>query len=69
MTLPIQWRVLPGPFHGHLLLTARLDHNGTRFEKKAAMPPVFNVKTWWLMVAAMQAEITNAVEVKNPPAV
>ena len=67
MTLPINWRVLPGPFAGHVLLVAWLNHNGTRYEKKTAMPPVFNTKTWWLTIAAIQAEITNAV--KSPLAV
>ena len=66
MTLPIQWRVLPGPFAGHLLLCAELVHAGQRYTKQMAMPPAFSKRTWWLAIAAVKAEIENAV--KTPPA-
>lgn len=61
MTLPIKWRVLPGPFAGVLLMDAELVHAGQRYVKQMAMPPAFSKQTWWLAVAAVQAEIENAV--------
>ena len=66
MTLPIRWCVLPGPFKGMTLLDARLPHAGQLITKQMVMPSAFNKKTWWLAIAAVQAEIENAV--KSPPA-
>jgi hypothetical protein len=69
MNLPIKWRVLPGPFSGHMLITAQLEHEGVHYNKRMAMSPSFSRMTWWLTVAAMKAEIENAVVQKDPPAV
>lgn len=66
MTLPIKWRVLPGPFDGYQMIDARLEHGSALYTKQMVMPAAFSKATWWLTVAAMQAEITNAV--KTPPA-
>ena len=66
MTLPIKWHVVPDALPGHSLLRAELIHNQQRYVKQTVMPPMFSKQTWWLVVAATQAEITNAV--KNPPA-
>lgn len=66
MTLPIRWQVLPGPFNRYQLLSAELIHNNVRIAKQMAMPVSFSKATWWLCVAAVKAEIENAV--KTPPA-
>lgn len=62
MTLPIKWRVLPGPFNGMLLMEADLVHGSQRYNKQMVMPPSFTSKTWWLAVAAVKAEIENAIK-------
>lgn len=61
MTLLISWKVLPGPFNRYQLLSADLIHNDQRIVKQMAMPASFSKATWWLCVAAMKAEIENAV--------
>lgn len=61
MNLPIQWRVLPGPYTGYQMLLATLAHEGQQYTKQMAMPASFSKATWWLAIAAMTAEITNAV--------
>ena len=76
MTLPINWKVLPGPVNHYQLLSADLTHNDTRYTKQMAMPATFSKATWWLCVSAITAEINNAVgtdkasgAIKSPPAV
>jgi TPR repeat protein len=66
MTLHIQWHVLPGPFNGYQKLVAGVIHDGVWYAKEMAMPASFSKATWWLIIAAMKAEIENAI--KNPPA-
>lgn len=66
MTLPIKWRVIPGAFTGYQQIDARVTHNGVVYAKQMVMPATHSKATWWLCVAAIQAEITNAV--KTPPA-
>lgn len=61
MTLPINWKVLPGPFNRYQMLSADLVHNKQRIVKQMAMPASVSKETWWLCIAAMQAEIENAV--------
>lgn len=61
MTLPIRWQVLPGPFNHYQLICADVIHNNVRYAKQMAMPASHSKATWWLCVAAMQAEIENAV--------
>jgi hypothetical protein len=61
MTLPVQWCVIPGPFNNYQLLSAGLPYNGTHYTKQMVMPPHFSKATWWLAIAAMTAEINNAV--------
>lgn len=61
MTLPIKWRVLPGPFDRYQMLSADVIHNNMRYAKQMAMPAHFSKAMWWMCIAAMQAEIKNAV--------
>lgn len=61
MTLPIRWQVLPAPFNRYQILSADVIHNNMHYAKQMAMPASYSKATWWLCVAAMQAEIKNAV--------
>ena len=61
MTLPIRWQVMPGPFNRYQMLSADVIHNKQRVVKQMAMPASYSKATWWLCVAAMQADIKNAV--------
>ena len=61
MNLPIQWRVSPGPYAGYQMLHATVVVDRERYTKQMAMPASFSKATWWLAVAAMTAEINNAV--------
>jgi hypothetical protein len=61
MNLPIKWRVLPGPYTGYQMIHAGLSAGGTRYDKQMVMPAAFSKATWWLTIAAMKAEIENAV--------
>jgi hypothetical protein len=61
MNLPIQWRVNPGPYAGYQMLHATVVVDCERYTKQMAMPASFSKATWWLAVAAMTAEINNAV--------
>jgi len=61
MNLPIQWRVSPGPYAGYQMLHATVVVDRERYTKQMAMPVSFSKATWWLAIAAMTAEINNAV--------
>jgi hypothetical protein len=61
MTLPIQWRVLPGPHDRIKIISAVMPYRNVQVEKTMVVPLNYTKRMLWLCVAAMKAEIENTV--------